>query len=175
MPNKLTSVLVASLVGCALAPAVARPSQAPAAERQVSPAAPPTSLADVAFMTGHWRNDENGNLSEEVWTSPSGDSMQGMWRFVTGGKVKLFEALTLTREAGGVVMRLRHFDAALAAKEEMPFTLRLVFRDPGQAAFEGPGSSGPLRITYRRDGDVLTSTVESGGKREQYSFKKVSG
>ncbi len=175
MPNRLASFLV---VACAL-PVIAAPaagqSASPTGPARATAATAAASLADVRFMAGHWRNDENGNLSEEIWTAPGGDSMQGMWRYVAAGKVRLFEALTLTEEQGTVVMRLRHFDPAMAAREEKPFALRLVSHTPGRAVFEGPGIDGLLRIIYERDGEGLTSIVERGGKREEFKFKRSDG
>ena len=65
------------------------------------------TLADLAWIAGHWVNEEGGDLSEEVWTAPTGDSMQGMWRYVAAGRVKIFEALTIVEDAEGVTLRLR--------------------------------------------------------------------
>jgi len=175
MPNRFVSLLVAAWAVLAIASPAAGQSASPTASGAATAAAAAASLADVQFMAGHWRNDENGNLSEEVWTAPGGDSMQGMWRYVAAGKVKLFEALSLTEEQGSVVMRLRHFDPTMAAREDKPFALRLVSHTPDRAVFEGPGIDGLLRITYERNREGLTSIVERGGKREEFKFKRSDG
>ena len=141
--------------------------------------APPVSatLADVAFMAGHWVGGDPGELSEEVWTVPEGDSMVGMWRFVSGGRTRVFELLTLTPEGPGVVLRLRHFDPKLAAREEKdrPLALALVAKGPREAAFEGPaaGGDGTVRLTYRREGDdALVSVLEKGGSKQEFRFRR---
>jgi hypothetical protein len=63
----------------------------------------PATLTDVAFMAGHWIGGDPGDLSEEVWTAPEGDSMVGMWRYVAKGRARIYELLTLTGEGKGNV------------------------------------------------------------------------
>lgn len=152
-----------------------------AALLQAAPAAEPTpltaTLADVAFMAGHWLDESDDRLSEEVWTEPSGDSMLGMWRYVSRGQARVLELLTLKDEGGLVVLRLRHFDGRLVAREDKatPVELRLVAREPNVASFEGPevGGTGRVRLTYRRTGpDTLVSVLEKDGKSEEFPFRR---
>ena len=123
------------------------------------------TLADVAFIAGHWKGDVGGSLSEEVWTSPAGDSMVGMWRLVTDGQVRVFEFLTIVQDTDGPTFRLRHFDRQGVGREEKdkPIALKLVSWKPGEAAFEGRDATGTgtMRLTYRRTGDAtLAVTLE---------------
>ncbi len=159
-------VLPAVLVLAGALPA--RPADAPA------PVA--ATLADVSFMAGRWVGGEGGDVSEEVWAAPEGDSMMGMWRYVAKGRAGIFELLTLTAEGRNVVLRIRHFDAKLVAREdkERAVELPLVSKGPGQAVFEGPdyGGKGTVRLTYRGGGDTLTGILEKGGKREEFRFRR---
>ncbi|HET8645423.1 MAG TPA: DUF6265 family protein, partial [Vicinamibacteria bacterium] len=72
-------------------------------------------------------------------------------------------------EEGGVVLRFRHFDGALTAREEKdkPLALPLVRRGRGEVVFEGKSATGgPLRLTYRSDGaDALVATLEKDGQK----------
>ncbi len=141
-------------------------------------AAEPTALADLSWFAGRWVNESDGNLSEETWSAPAGDSMQGMWRYVAGGKARIFELLTITAEDGGIVMRLRHFDPRLVGREDKatPVVLRLVGAKERQAAFEGPavGAPGLVRLSYARPSeDTLVCTLEKEGKKEEYSFRRA--
>ena len=146
----------------------------------VAAAAPPpvpATLADVAFMAGHWVGGDPGDLSEEVWTAPEGDSMLGMWRYVAKGQARIFEILTLTAEGDGVVLRIRHFDPKLVAKEEKAgaVELPLVAKGPGEAVFEGPesGGKGTTRLGYRRGEDGgLVALLEKGGSKEEFRFRR---
>ncbi|MGE5414152.1 MAG: DUF6265 family protein [Syntrophomonadaceae bacterium] len=136
-------------------------------------------LSDFGWLAGRWVDDSGGNLSEEIWTAPSGDAMQGMWRYVTDGKARIYEILTIAAEDGGLVMRVRHFDAKLAAREEKaaPVVLRLVASSDRSAAFEGPEPGGPvvIRLTYSSPSPgALTVVLEKDGKKAGgFSFRRA--
>jgi hypothetical protein len=148
----------------------------PARGEGAAPPPIPATLADVAFMEGHWRGGDPGDLSEEVWSAPEGDSMVGMWRYVAKGRTRIFELLTLTAEGPGVVLRIRHFDPKLVAREEKDgaVELPLVAKGPREAVFEGPepGVKGTVRLTYRRDGDSLTAVLEKEGRKQEFRFRR---
>ena len=136
------------------------------------------TLADLSWFAGRWVDDSGGNLSEETWTAPSGDSMQGMWRYVSGGKTVIYELLTITTEPGGIVMRLRHFDPKLVGREDKtgPIEMKLVASKDRQAAFLGEeaGAKGLVKLTYARPSDdTLTCTLEKEGKKEEFSFRRA--
>jgi hypothetical protein len=129
-------------------------------------------------MAGRWVDEEKGNLSEESWSIPIGDSMVGTWRMVVSGKAKIFELLTMVEASGTVVLRLRHFDAKGVGWEEKdaPLVLPLVEKGPGLAVFEQSGSKGLLRLAYRREGDVLSATLTKGSEPPQeYRFRRATG
>ena len=141
--------------------------------------APPpvaATLADVSFMAGHWVGGEDGDVSEEVWSAPEGDSMMGMWRYVTKGHAGIFEFLTLTTEGPNVVLRIRHFDPKLVAREEKERAVELPLgsKRPGEAVFEGAeyGGRGTVRLTYRGGGDTLTGLLEKGRRKEEFRFRR---
>ena len=145
-----------------------------------APAPSRAVLSDLSWMAGRWIDDSGGNLSEEIWSAPSGDSMMGMWRYVSGGQVRIFELLTVSVEPTGIVMRLRHFDPELTAREDKgtPVELALVGWKPREAAFEGPavgaGATGTVRLTYRRPSeDTLTSTLEKDGRTQEFTFRRA--
>jgi hypothetical protein len=162
----LARVLCSSLLLAAGRPAGAEP-----------PAPPAASLADVAFMAGHWVGGDEGELSEEVWSAPHGDSMMGMWRYVKDGRTRIYELLTLTPDGPGIVLRIRHFDPQLVAREEKerPVALPLVAKGPKLAVFEGSesGGRGTVRLTYRLEtNDTLTSVLEKEGSRDEFRFRR---
>jgi hypothetical protein len=137
----------------------------------------PASLADAAFIAGHWVSEEQGTRSEEVWTSPAGDGMLGMWRAVAGGRLRVIELLSLAAEDGTLVLRFRHFDPRLVGREEKdrPLVLPLVRREDGLLRFEGPrvdGGAGPVALTYARRPEGLEVTLEKDGKAIPFTFRK---
>jgi hypothetical protein len=133
-------------------------------------------LTDVAWIAGHWVNDDEGNLSEEVWTTPAGGSMLGMWRFVSGGKVRIYELLSISETDSGLVFRLRHFDPQFVGREDKDrsLALKLVRFAGKEAAFEGSEYSGQgaVRLTYRALDSGLSVTLDKGGKSEDFVFKR---
>jgi hypothetical protein len=151
---------------------------AQAAAAQSTPAPAKIVLADLAWIAGHWVDDREGRLSEEIWTEPAGDSMLGLWRYVDAGKAKVFELLAITAGPEGVVLRLRHFDPQMVAREgkDAPVTLKLVSWMRGEARFEGPavGAPGRIAIHYRqKTADTLSCTLEKEGEAQEFVFRRA--
>lgn len=139
----------------------------------------PATLAEASFVAGHWLSEEDGVRSEEVWTAPAGDGMVGTWRLVVKGEARVLELLSIRAEGGSLVMRLRHFDAALVGREERdrPLVLPLVKKGDGLLRFEGPrvdGGAGPITLTYRRTAEGgLEVTLEKDGKAQPFTFRRA--
>ncbi|WP_224246576.1 DUF6265 family protein [Hyalangium gracile] len=145
---------------------------------QAAPPAPTSKLTDLAWLEGHWRDESATHLSEELWTAPAGDSLMGMWRWAQDGKVQLFELLTIKSEDGKLVLRFRHFDPKLNAREEKdrPLAWPIIQSGPREAVFEGadPSGEGTSRLTYRRTGeDSLVVILEKNGKPEEFRYRRV--
>ena len=108
-------------------------------------AAPPpgaATLADVAFMAGHWIGGEAGDLSEEVWSSPEGDSMMGMWRYVEKGRA--VELPLVVRGPGEAVFEGLEYGGK--------GSVRLTYK--------------------RGDDDTLTSVLKKKGARQEFRFRR---
>ncbi len=117
----LTFVLASPRLGASEAPATA-PAAAPSRQHTLELAAgaarPPATIADVAWIAGHWRGDGLGGLNEEIWSPPLFGRMIGMYRLVKDGQLAFHELLTLMEDAGSLTLRLKHFDADLKGWEE---------------------------------------------------------
>lgn len=161
-PAPLSLVLALAVVGAA--DAFAQP--------------PNPRVADLEWMAGSWRGEEEGAISEETWARPEGDTMIGMWRLVGGGKARVLEILVLREDEKGVSLLLRHFDSQLVAREDKdkPLALRLVSSGRHRAEFEGPAVAaygGQVRIAYERpSADTLVSTLERAGKQQTFRFTR---
>ena len=171
----LVAVLIASMPLHAQQPAAKAPQKGASAPQP----APSIRLADLSWIEGHWRDESGGGLSEEIWTAPAGDSLMGMWRFAQDGEVRVFELLAIKAEDGKLVLRFRHFDPKLAAREEKdrPLVWPLIRSGPREAVFEGPEASGKetARLTYRRpDEDTLVVVLEKGGKAQEFRYRRVT-
>jgi hypothetical protein len=137
------------------------------------PTPPPPSLPEVAFLAGHWEEATENSLTEEIWTSSSGNSMAGMLRHLADGKVKSLALLSIREEGGVLVLRIRRFDADLAPREEKALVLKLVDKGDRMARFEGSaaGPSGPATMIFKREGDGLAETLTVDGKTDDHRFQ----
>lgn len=133
-------------------------------------------LADLGFLQGAWQDSNPSGHSEEHWSGVYGKSMMGMFRWCKpDGTPAMFEILTLTEEPEGLMLRLRHFSAKLAAKEDKdaPVTLKLARLIGQRAVFEVHSHGGSLAsVTYDRVQSVLNVTVEfaADAKRPPLKF-----
>src|SRR5262245_12483299 len=68
---------------------------------------PPATIADAAFLTGHWSGNGLGGTFEEIWTAPKNGVMVGMYRGLKdGGDPSFYELLTIRETAGTIELRL---------------------------------------------------------------------
>jgi hypothetical protein len=79
---------------------------------------PPATLAEVAWLAGVWVGEGLGGRIEEVWMPPSDGSMVCAFKSSGEDGVRFYELVTLTEEAGSVVMKLKHFHPDLTGWEE---------------------------------------------------------
>jgi hypothetical protein len=102
-------------------------------------ASPPATLADMAWLAGHWTGEALGGQSEEIWSEPAGGAMMGMYRLVRDGKPVFYELLTIVEEKGSLMLRLKHFNPDLTGWEEKLKTIDfpLVAKSDGAVHFDG--------------------------------------
>ena len=129
---------------------------------------PPATLADVAWLQGHWRGPGLGGISEEFWMEPSGGAMPGVFRTVTDGHVLFYEIFVLTEHEGSLVLRLKHFNPDMTGwedKEEM-VRFRLAHVEPGLIQFNS--------LTYRLETEdtmrIHVAVRQRDGKLEELEF-----
>lgn len=128
------------------------------------------TLADAAWLAGHWAGPGLGGRCEEVWLpSFSGSAeMLGLFRFVRDGKKAMTEHCALSTDGESLTLRVRHFDGAFNAREEKdtPTTFRLVRAEKDVLYFDG--------LTFRKttDGGLdAFVAISRGGKVTEASFK----
>jgi hypothetical protein len=88
---------------------------------------PAATIADMAWLAGHWTGEGLGGLIEEVWSPPRNGVMMGMFRLVRDGKPIFYELLTLAEERGSLTLRLKRFNADLTGWEEKDKTIDFPF------------------------------------------------
>jgi hypothetical protein len=124
------------------------------------------SLADMAFMVGHWVGDAGSIEMEEFWIVPKGGIMLGLHRDSAPGKKAFFEYLRIEERDGALV-----YVASPRGVGATAFVLVAV--DDRGAVFENLDHDFPQRIIYRRDEDFLTARVEGDVDGEMQSSEWV--
>jgi hypothetical protein len=149
MRLSLASLLV---LGAAAAAALARTSSPPIRQG-------PT-LADLAWLAGHWSSERAGTRTEEVWLTPSGGLLLGMNRAVTAAGRGTFEFLRIEQRAQGIV-----YVASPSGRGETVFPLA----DVGArfVLFENPEHDFPQRIRYELDDAGRMQARVSAGQGDQ--------
>jgi hypothetical protein len=142
-----------------------------------APAASALSLADCAFLTGTWQSEQGGDMHEEHWQPPQGDSMIGSYRIVKAGRTVFYELVALEQTEGEVRLLLRHFGRGLAPKEreDEHIAFKLVRAGPAELEFEGTHRE-TARIRYQvAEGALVVTLFSKDGKALQtYRMKRAS-
>jgi Domain of unknown function (DUF6265) len=135
-------------------------------------------LTDLSFISGLWRTDWGSGLGEENWSTSSGDSMVGTFRFVKTGKARFYELMLIEQTAEGPMLRLKHFNPGLIGWEEKAqvYSYPLIEYQPRLAVFERPDKKS--RLTFRRTSKttlsvILDQTAEGKQNSEEFKFKLV--
>lgn len=128
---------------------------------------PPASIEQLAWLTGNWLGTGFGDLSEETWAPPRGDSMIGLFRQHGEGKPMFYEFMLLREtEDGSLELRLKHFNPDGTGWEEKKdiVTFKLVALEENAAYFTG--------LTYRLEGDKLLIflALKEDGKVQEHTF-----
>lgn len=154
------------VIACAAAGWLAAAAEPTAAQTIDAPPAPAgAALTDFAWLAGDWQSEPFPDvLNETQLMPPRADVMTGMVRLSKDRRL-LVQELFVFRETpdGAIEMRLRHFDAELAPREEVPYVLRLAEWD-GTSALFTPVTESTLkwtRVTRRADGWTTESEIET--------------
>jgi len=123
------------------------------------------TIADLAWMAGHWSSTTEGVEGEEAWLAPKAGIMLGLHRDVATKKDRLlsFEYLRIEQRKSAIV-----YVASPSGGSSTEFTL--IESDASSATFENPEHDFPKRILYRRAKDTLHARVE-GDKGESMEWK----
>ena len=124
------------------------------------------TLAEMAFMVGHWAGKAGSIEMEEYWIAPKGGVMLGLHRDAPPGRNAFFEYLRIEDRDGALV-----YVASPRGGGSTDFFL--VTLDDRGAVFENLEHDFPQRIIYRRDGNRLTAKIEGEADGETRSSEWV--
>jgi hypothetical protein len=132
----------------------------------------PASLDSLSWLEGHWRGEGGGVRMEEVWMSGEGAVMPGVHRDLFDNGRSFFEYLRIELRPSGIV-----YLASPRGESTTEFPLRE--SSDSFVLFENPEHDFPQRIEYRRDGELLTVSIEGNAngetRRRSWQWKRVPG
>ena len=114
------------------------------------------------------------SVVEEVWSAPRAGTVMGMFRWSTDTDLRLYEFMAMVDTDDGLKLYLRHFGRDLVAWEDKasPMTFELSSSDEQKVVFESHAESETTILTYERQGDALSITLDKveGEKQSQTVF-----
>ena len=107
----------------------------------LAPAAPPTDVATLSWMSGLWAGSQDGIDTEEVWTSAKGGTLLGVHRDIKDGRTVSFEFFRVELVPEGLT-----YFASPQGRPATPF--RAIETSRSRAVFENKQHDFPTRILY---------------------------
>ena len=125
--------------------------------------------ARLDWLSGRWIQEEGGRWAEESWSDARGGVLLGTSKTGHDAALTGFEFMRIAADREG---RLSFYGLPQGTT---PVAFRLVSSGERSAVFENPLHDYPQRISYRREGDVLTATISDigGGKAVTWRFERV--
>jgi len=130
------------------------------------------TLADVAWLSGHWIGTGLGGECDETWIPATDNAMPGIFRYHLNDTLIFSEYMMIEALNGSLSIKLKHFNRDLSPWEEKDdwVVFQLVKIDGQTAYFNG--------LTYHRDGDTLlvrlAMRTAQGPKIEEFRFQRTA-
>lgn len=113
----------------------------------------PSADPDLSWIAGYWLDCSDGREASETWSDPRGGLMVGHAVTLSPSGRVSFEMARIGPAPQGLAYVAQPGGAA-------PTVFLLAESGPGSAVFVNETNDFPTRITYARDGDVLTARIE---------------
>ena len=76
-------------------------------------ASPSATIAQVSWISGHWKGKAFGGVVEEIWSSPLDKSMMCVFRLNKDGDVSFYEIEIIREINNTLILELKHFSNEL--------------------------------------------------------------
>ncbi len=125
------------------------------------------TVADLAWMSGHWKGTVDGTVMEEIWTDPRGGMLLGMHRDAGANGKTFFEFLRIEETKEGLVYLAQ-------PKGAVPTPFRVVEITQNRVVFANPRHDFPQRIIYTLvDGRLCARVEGDGSEAEEWCWTKA--
>jgi len=74
-------------------------------------------LENIAWISGNWKGEAFGGITEENWSEPSGGSMMATFKLINNGKVAFYEIEIIREVDNTLMLQLKHFNHDLKGWE----------------------------------------------------------
>jgi hypothetical protein len=122
---------------------------------------------DLGWLEGRWIGRHGEDIVEEHWSAPAAGAIMGMFRWLSGDKVRFYELLTIEPAGDGrLLMRIKHFHPGLKGWEEkdQAVTLALVAWSATSTLWRQLDRPDERFLVYRREkGDCLVAYFTEDG------------
>jgi hypothetical protein len=96
-------------------------------------------LKNISWISGNWKGEAFGGLTEENWSKPSGGSMMATFKLINNGKVSFYEIEIIREVENTLVLQLKHFNNDLKGWETKDKTIDFLLKKitSNKVIFEG--------------------------------------
>ena len=96
-------------------------------------------LKNITWISGTWKGEAFGGITEEIWSEPSGGSMMATFKLINDGKVSFYEIEIIREIENSLVLQLKHFNNDLKGWETKDETIDFPLKEitKNKVVFEG--------------------------------------
>ena len=96
-------------------------------------------LENIAWITGNWKGEAFGGITEENWSEPSGGSMMATFKLIKDDKVVFYEIEIIRELNNTLILQLKHFNNDLKGWETKDDTVDFPLKEitTNKVVFEG--------------------------------------
>lgn len=96
-------------------------------------------LENIAWISGHWKGEAFGGLTEENWSTPSAGSMMATFKLINDNKVTFYEIEIIRELENTLMLQLKHFNNDLKGWETKDETINFPLKEitATKVIFEG--------------------------------------
>jgi Domain of unknown function (DUF6265)/WD40-like Beta Propeller Repeat len=128
-------------------------------------------LENIAWISGNWKGEAFGGLTEENWSEPSGGSMMATFKLINDGKISFYEIIIIREINNTLILQLKHFNNDLKGWETKDDTVDfpLIEITSSKVIFEG--------MTFEKVSDkqmnVYVDMHNKDGSKETLKFNYI--
>ena len=122
---------------------------------------PPAKVADLAWMTGHYKGDFGAGTLHENWANPAGGAIAALVRISEGDANTMIELIVIEEEGDSLTLRLKQWQPGMKPLADGFEVMELVEVGDQKVVFRGTGDGGIERLGYSLAGDRFTISLKT--------------